>query len=231
MKKASLVLKQASRDDARHEHLPQLPRRRRRRRARARARHVRRPAHLARRGRPRRDLGGGRAPPPATSCGARPRCSASPRCSHASAAAFSALKLARRRLPRRARRPGAARRRARRRASPGGRSERPRRAPRAAAFRRGLASDLLNVKVGLFWTALVPQFVSADSSALLPPAMVARDGLDGLRLADGLRATAPPASARRCAGGAAPERSTGPSARCSWRSAAGSRSRATERLA
>jgi threonine/homoserine/homoserine lactone efflux protein len=43
---------------------------------------------------------------------------------------------------------------------------------RAAAFRRGLASDLLNVKVGLFWTALVPQFVTADSSALLPPAMV-----------------------------------------------------------
>jgi threonine/homoserine/homoserine lactone efflux protein len=42
----------------------------------------------------------------------------------------------------------------------------------AAAFRRGVASDLLNVKVGLFWTALVPQFVSADSSALLPPAMV-----------------------------------------------------------
>ena len=28
------------------------------------------------------------------------------------------------------------------------------------------------MKVGLFWTALVPQFVSADSSALLPPAMV-----------------------------------------------------------
>ena len=44
---------------------------------------------------------------------------------------------------------------------------------RSAAFRRGLASDLLNVKVGLFWTALVPQFVSADSSALLPVAMVA----------------------------------------------------------
>lgn len=43
---------------------------------------------------------------------------------------------------------------------------------RAKAFRRGVASDLLNVKVGLFWTALVPQFVSADSSALLPPAMV-----------------------------------------------------------
>ena len=43
---------------------------------------------------------------------------------------------------------------------------------RSKAFRRGVASDLLNVKVGLFWTALVPQFVSADSSALLPPAMV-----------------------------------------------------------
>jgi threonine/homoserine/homoserine lactone efflux protein len=42
----------------------------------------------------------------------------------------------------------------------------------AAAFRRGLVSDLLNVKVGLFWTALVPQFVTADSSVLLPPAMV-----------------------------------------------------------
>jgi threonine/homoserine/homoserine lactone efflux protein len=44
---------------------------------------------------------------------------------------------------------------------------------RSAAFRRGLASDLLNVKVGLFWTALVPQFVAAESSALLPVAMVA----------------------------------------------------------
>jgi threonine/homoserine/homoserine lactone efflux protein len=44
---------------------------------------------------------------------------------------------------------------------------------RSAAFRRGLASDLLNIKVGLFWTALVPQFVAADSSALLPAAMVA----------------------------------------------------------
>ena len=46
----------------------------------------------------------------------------------------------------------------------------------AVAFRRGLASDLLNVKVGLFWTALVPQFVGADSSALLPAAMVAAMG-------------------------------------------------------
>ena len=44
---------------------------------------------------------------------------------------------------------------------------------RSVAFRRGLASDLLNVKVGLFWTALVPQFVAAESSELLPVAMVA----------------------------------------------------------
>jgi threonine/homoserine/homoserine lactone efflux protein len=43
---------------------------------------------------------------------------------------------------------------------------------RSVAFRRGLASDLLNVKVGLFWTALVPQFVGPESSALLPVAMV-----------------------------------------------------------
>ena len=46
----------------------------------------------------------------------------------------------------------------------------------ADAFRRGLTSDLLNVKVGLFWTALVPQFVAADSSALLPLAMVTTMG-------------------------------------------------------
>ena len=49
----------------------------------------------------------------------------------------------------------------------------------AAAFRRGLASDLLNVKVGLFWTALVPQFLpagSAGSGALLPMAMVTAMG-------------------------------------------------------
>ena len=44
---------------------------------------------------------------------------------------------------------------------------------RSVAFRRGLASDLLNVKVGLFWTALVPQFIGPESSALLPVAMVA----------------------------------------------------------
>jgi threonine/homoserine/homoserine lactone efflux protein len=41
----------------------------------------------------------------------------------------------------------------------------------AAAFRRGLASDLLNVKAGLFWTALVPQFLTAGGP-LLPVAMV-----------------------------------------------------------
>ena len=42
----------------------------------------------------------------------------------------------------------------------------------AAAFRRGLTSDLVNVKVGLFWTALVPQFVTPDSGPLLGPMMV-----------------------------------------------------------
>ncbi|MDQ3934673.1 MAG: LysE family translocator [Actinomycetota bacterium] len=39
------------------------------------------------------------------------------------------------------------------------------------AFRRGLASDLLNVKVGLFWTALLPQVVGPESGSLLPVAM------------------------------------------------------------
>ena len=42
----------------------------------------------------------------------------------------------------------------------------------ALAFRRGLVSDLLNVKAGLFWTALVPQFLATGSGALLPVAMV-----------------------------------------------------------
>jgi len=46
----------------------------------------------------------------------------------------------------------------------------------ATAFRRGLASDLLNVKVGLFFTALMPQFMSADAPAFLPAAMVAAMG-------------------------------------------------------
>ncbi len=52
----------------------------------------------------------------------------------------------------------------------------PERPGASSAFRRGVASDLLNVKVGLFWTALVPQFVSAESSALLAPAMVVTMG-------------------------------------------------------
>ena len=46
-----------------------------------------------------------------------------------------------------------------------------------AAFRRGLASDLLNVKVGLFWMALVPQFLHDGGPALLPAAMVGAMGL------------------------------------------------------
>ena len=46
-----------------------------------------------------------------------------------------------------------------------------------AAFRRGLVCDLVNVKVGLFWTALVPQFLTTDASALMPVAMVASMGL------------------------------------------------------
>ncbi|HWT91438.1 MAG TPA: LysE family translocator, partial [Solirubrobacteraceae bacterium] len=41
------------------------------------------------------------------------------------------------------------------------------------AFARGLASDLANVKVGLFWTAVAPQAVAADAGPLLPAAMVA----------------------------------------------------------
>lgn len=44
---------------------------------------------------------------------------------------------------------------------------------RRRAFRNGFASDLANVKVGLFWTALVPQFLPPDGGAVLPAAMVA----------------------------------------------------------
>src|SRR4051794_35512764 len=36
-------------------------------------------------------------------------------------------------------------------------------APAGAAFRRGLLSDLANVKVGLFWVALAPQFLDGGS--------------------------------------------------------------------
>jgi threonine/homoserine/homoserine lactone efflux protein len=40
------------------------------------------------------------------------------------------------------------------------------------AFRRGLASDLANVKVGLFWTALVPQFLLPGAGPAPAAAMV-----------------------------------------------------------
>lgn len=36
----------------------------------------------------------------------------------------------------------------------------------AAAFRRGFLSDMANVKVGLFWTALVPQFMDGGGPVL-----------------------------------------------------------------
>jgi threonine/homoserine/homoserine lactone efflux protein len=83
----------------------------------------------------------------------------------ASAAAFSTLKLA-----------GAAylavlgvqALRAAYRGDPLAGSQRAARAPSpAVAFRRGLASDLLNVKAGLFWTAFL-----TTGGALLPVAMV-----------------------------------------------------------
>lgn len=45
------------------------------------------------------------------------------------------------------------------------------------AFRRGFLSDLVNVKAGLFWTALVPQFLTLDAGAALPVAMVATVGV------------------------------------------------------
>jgi threonine/homoserine/homoserine lactone efflux protein len=45
--------------------------------------------------------------------------------------------------------------------------------PAHGAFRRGLTCDLLNVKVGLFWTALVPQFVTASGAPLLVAAFAA----------------------------------------------------------
>jgi threonine/homoserine/homoserine lactone efflux protein len=51
-----------------------------------------------------------------------------------------------------------------------------RRLSSVAALRRGLTSDLLNVKVGLFWIALVPQFVTSASSPFLAPAMVGTMG-------------------------------------------------------
>jgi len=47
---------------------------------------------------------------------------------------------------------------------------------RVAAFRRGLTSDVLNVKVGLFWISVVPQFLSPNTTPLLPVVMVAAMG-------------------------------------------------------
>jgi threonine/homoserine/homoserine lactone efflux protein len=41
----------------------------------------------------------------------------------------------------------------------------------SASFRQGLLSDLTNVKVGLFWTALVPQFMDAGDGYLRPLSM------------------------------------------------------------
>ena len=43
----------------------------------------------------------------------------------------------------------------------------------ARAFRRGLLTDLLNVKAGMFWTALTPQFMTGDTSTLTLVAMIA----------------------------------------------------------
>jgi threonine/homoserine/homoserine lactone efflux protein len=51
------------------------------------------------------------------------------------------------------------------------------------AFRRGLASDLANVKVGLFWTALVPQFMSDAGGVLLGAMVVTMAGLAFVALA------------------------------------------------
>jgi threonine/homoserine/homoserine lactone efflux protein len=51
------------------------------------------------------------------------------------------------------------------------------------AFRRGLASDLANVKVGLFWTALVPQFMSDAGGLLLAAMVVTMAGLAFVALA------------------------------------------------
>ena len=42
-----------------------------------------------------------------------------------------------------------------------------------AAFRRGFFSDLANVKVGLFWTALAPQFLRGGSGAAMVVSMAA----------------------------------------------------------
>jgi threonine/homoserine/homoserine lactone efflux protein len=53
----------------------------------------------------------------------------------------------------------------------------------AKAFRRGLASDLANVKVGLFWTALVPQFMTGAGGVLLAAMVLTMAGLAFVALA------------------------------------------------
>jgi threonine/homoserine/homoserine lactone efflux protein len=59
-------------------------------------------------------------------------------------------------------------------------------ATRAAAFRRGLLTNLLNPKAALFFTALLPQFLSPDDPALaasaLMTAIAAGASLGGLSL-------------------------------------------------
>ena len=73
-------------------------------------------------------------------------------------------------------------------------------APSAArAFRRGLASDLANVKVGLFWTALVPQFLVPGAGPLPAASMVltmALLALGGMSAFAGLAGRLRPALAR-----------------------------------
>lgn len=59
-------------------------------------------------------------------------------------------------------------------------------ASRGAAFRRGLLTNLLNPKAALFFTALLPQFLSPDDPALavsgLMTAIAATASLSGLSL-------------------------------------------------
>lgn len=40
------------------------------------------------------------------------------------------------------------------------------------AFRRGLITDLVNVKAGMFWTALTPQFMTGETNTLTLAAMI-----------------------------------------------------------
>ena len=40
------------------------------------------------------------------------------------------------------------------------------------AFRRGLVTDLVNVKAGMFWTALTPQFMTGETNTFTVVAMI-----------------------------------------------------------